>query len=261
MVPGWKEHFICLGCLSRMRWNAAEGRRLQCKEAERSKDSKVKAQIFTHLLYRHWNAYREGKRTHLFLVQVRSGILRMATTGIDPIIDDRSRPNTRRLRCAGILARRAGRLRLLAGWEGNLLRLEPRSKPRDSTNNDLFTVPVNCAWDTHLAQILAATKNITAENKASDYTPLYSPDGKYIAYRAQQRPGYESDRFRLMLFDRKTGQKTELTNGFDQWVGTFIWASDSEIIYFSSEHKRHSLIYAVDISQSNGDFYRDRTLR
>jgi len=49
------------------------------------------------------------------------------------------------------------------------------------------------------AQILAATKNITAGNKAADNTPLYSPDGKYIAYRAQQRPGYESDRWRLML--------------------------------------------------------------
>ena len=50
-------------------------------------------------------------------------------------------------------------------------------------------------------------KNITADNPASDSTPLYSPDGRYIAYRAQQRPGYESDSFRLMLYDRKTARK------------------------------------------------------
>ncbi len=69
-----------------------------------------------------------------------------------------------------------------------------------STNNDLWIVPVNGG----------PAKNITADNPASDSTPLYSPDGRYIAYRAQQRPGYESDRFRLMLYDRKTGEKREL---------------------------------------------------
>ena len=69
-----------------------------------------------------------------------------------------------------------------------------------------------------------ASKNITADNPASDSTPLYSPDGRYIAYRAQQRPGYESDRFRLMLYDRKTGEKKNLTEELDEWVGTFVWA-------------------------------------
>ena len=86
-----------------------------------------------------------------------------------------------------------------------------------STNNDLWIVPVN-GRDAGAG----ATKNITADNPASDSTPLYSPDGKYIAYRAQQRPGYESDRFRLMLYDRKTGKKTNLTEDFDHWVGTLL---------------------------------------
>ena len=76
--------------------------------------------------------------------------------------------------------------------------------PAASTNNDLWIVPV-----TRRRRI--AAKNITADNPASDSTPLYSPDGRYIAYRAQQRPGYESDRFRLMLYDRKTGEKKNLT--------------------------------------------------
>ncbi len=78
-------------------------------------------------------------------------------------------------------------------------------------------------------------KNITADNPASDSTPLYSPDGKYIAYRAQQRPGYESDRFRLMLYDRKTGEKKNLTEGFDRWVGTFTWSPESAFVCFVAE--------------------------
>ncbi len=87
------------------------------------------------------------------------------------------------------------------------------------------------------ADVLAKTKNITADNPASDSTPLYSPDGKYIAYRAQQRPGYESDRFRLMLYDRKTGEKANVTEEFDRWIGTFTWSPDSRVVYFSAEDK------------------------
>ncbi|HWI69378.1 MAG TPA: S9 family peptidase, partial [Nitrospiraceae bacterium] len=136
--------------------------------------------------------------------------------------------------------------------------------PAASTNNDLWIVPINVGADASSAPrseatraatdadwektVLSHTKNITADNPASDTSPLYSPDGRYIAYRAQQRPGYESDRFRLMLYDRKTGEKKDLTDGFDQWVGSYLWARDSKSIYFTSEHKRHSLICEVDIA-------------
>ncbi len=84
---------------------------------------------------------------------------------------------------------------------------------------------------TRTAQVLAQTKNITADNPASDSTPLYSPDGRYIAYRAQQRPGYESDRFRLMLYDRKTGEKKNLTEDFDRWVGVHGMVARLEVRY------------------------------
>src|SRR5438876_697998 len=141
------------------------------QKLKQSRESKVSAQIFTHLLFRHWNAYREGKRTHLFVI------------------------------------------------------------PIDSCGTS------HVGADATSAQILAQTKNITADNKAADETPLYSPDGNYIAYRAQARPGYESDRFRLMLYDRKTGHKEELSEGTDRWVGTFTWAPDSWHVYFSYEDR------------------------
>ncbi len=96
------------------------------------------------------------------------------------------------------------------------------------------------------ADVLAKTKNITADNPASDSTPLYSPDGKYIAYRAQQRPGYESDRFRLMLYDRKTGEKKKLTEDFDGWVGTFTWGA-SRFLFFTAEEAGSARIFYTSL--------------
>jgi dipeptidyl aminopeptidase/acylaminoacyl peptidase len=114
--------------------------------------------------------------------------------------------------------------------------------PAASTNNDLWIVPVTGG----------PAKNITADNPASDSTPLYSPDGRYIAYRAQQRPGYESDRFRLMLYDRKTGEKKNLAEKLSTWVGTFAWLPDSSSIYFSSEMLGTSLISVANVDGSAG---------
>jgi dipeptidyl aminopeptidase/acylaminoacyl peptidase len=124
--------------------------------------------------------------------------------------------------------------------------------PAASTNNDLFTVPVDWPADATSAQVIAATKNITAENKAADNTPLYSPGGKYIAYRAQQRPGYESDRFRLMLYDRKTGEKTNLTDNVPTWIGTFTWSTDSRHLFFVTEERGMSPLYSVDLTLKSG---------
>ncbi len=183
----------------------SEDEACNAKRLEEVKNSKVKAQIFTHLLYRHWNAYKEGKRSHIFAVEVpRSAggvtiITHILTVPHDLTPGDYDTPPFS-----------------LGGQENYAFSPDGQEicytsnhdpEPAISTNNDLWIVPVN--GGTGVSPVIA--RNITAENKASDSTPLYSPDGKYIAYRAQQRPGYESDRFRLMLYDRKTGEKKNLT--------------------------------------------------
>ncbi len=195
------------------------------KKLDEANKSKVKAQIFTHLLYRHWNAYKEGKRSHIFLVPV----LTQVHVYHDLTPGDFDAP----------VFSLGGQDDYAFSPDGQEVCYTSNhdKNPAASTNNDLWIVPVSGG----------AAKNITADNPASDSTPLYSPDGRYIAYRAQQRPGYESDRFRVMLYDRKTGEKKNLTEDFDAWVGAFIWSRDSKRLYFASERAGESPIHTVSV--------------
>jgi dipeptidyl aminopeptidase/acylaminoacyl peptidase len=193
------------------------------KKLKESEESKVKALIFDRLLFRHWNAYRAGKRTHILVTSADGSTPRDLTPG------DYNSP----------VFSLGGQDNYAFSPDGQEICYTSNHDKVEatSTNNDLWIVPVNGG----------PAKNITADNPASDSTPLYSPDGKYIAYRAQQRPGYESDRFRLMLYDRKTGLKKNLTEDFDRWVGTFTWALNSSKIFFAAEDRGGQPIFVLDV--------------
>jgi dipeptidyl aminopeptidase/acylaminoacyl peptidase len=205
------------------------------KKLNQANESMVKAQIFTRLLYRHWNAYKEGKRSHLFVVSAING---------RPSVGDQLRPVPRDLtpgdHDAPVFSL-GGQDDYAFSPDGQEMCYTSNHDKNEaaSTNNDLWIVPVTGG----------PAKNITADNLASDSTPLYSPDGNYIAYRAQQLPGYESDRFRLMLYDRKTGVRRDLTSALDAWVGTFAWWPDSSGLYFVAANKGQSPIYSLAISR------------
>ena len=77
----------------------------------------------------------------------------------------------------------------------------------------------------------AAALQITADNKATDVAPRYSPDGRYLAYLAQRRPGFEADRYVLWLYDRKSGKRQALTESLDAHAGEPVWSPDSRRIY------------------------------
>jgi len=227
------------------------------KKLKEVEQSKLKALIFDRLLYRHWNAYKEGKRSHIFVESVEwvSAVSEQKLSPSGPAVTLHSGPP------------RAIPLDLTPGdYDAPVFSLGGQDdyafspdgqeicyasnhdkNPAASTNNDLWIVPVSVGAGDSPAQVLAKTKNITADNPSSDSSPLYSPDGRYIAYRAQQRPGYESDRFRLMLYDRKTGEKKNLTESFDGWVGTFVWLKHPAPEYhllFVSEGGGHTTIFS-----------------
>jgi len=191
----------------------------QQRNEERAK-SKVKAQIFTHLFFRHWSSFTYGKRTHLFVVPVEGGTARDLTPG------DHDVPPFS-----------------FGGQE--LYAISPDGKevaftsnitehPSWSTNNDIFVIPIS-----------GGTPKKISTSPGSDSTPLYSPDGRWVAWRMQMIDGYESDRFRLVIYDRQTGSISNLTENFDQWVESFDWAPDSKKIYFVSGWQGGAPLYSV----------------
>jgi len=220
------------------------------KKLKQVEDSKVKAIVFDRLLYRHWNAYKRGTRTHIFVLPAPTlpsgeGWGTPISVARDLTPGDYDSP----------VFSLGGQDNYAFSPDGQEICYTSNHDKVEatSTNNDLWIVPVNGGTGSvGTGDSPVQAKNITADNPASDSTPLYSPDGKYIAYRAQQRPGYESDRFRLMLYDRKTGRKTSFapTQKTDFWVGTFTWFLDSSKLYFVAEDKGESPIYSVSFKMN-----------
>jgi dipeptidyl aminopeptidase/acylaminoacyl peptidase len=207
------------------------------KKLEETEKSKVKAMIFTRLLYRHVNAYSDGTRSHIFVIPVDACVATTAQGCPAGAARDLTPGDYDAVSSFG-----QDEYAFAPDGQEICYTLNRDKNEATSTNNDLWIVSVSGG----------PGRNITSDNPASDSTPLYSPDGKYIAYRAQRRPGYESDRLRLMLYERKTGEKKDLTESFDQWVGSYTWAPDSSTIYFSADHEGHSLIYAVGTTVTTG---------
>jgi dipeptidyl aminopeptidase/acylaminoacyl peptidase len=193
----------------------------QKRDAEKER-SKVKAHVAERLLYRHWTHWNEGHRSHLFVTAADgTGTPRDLTAAADYDVppDERGGPDD--------------------------INFSPDSKEvcftavtdrveAISTNADLFLVPA-AGGD---------IKRITNQ-PGFDANPVYSPDGKYIAYHAQLTAEYEADRWRLMLYDRQSGKNVNLSEAFDRSVEGISWSADSKLIYFTAEDETEKPVYSM----------------
>jgi dipeptidyl aminopeptidase/acylaminoacyl peptidase len=195
------------------------------KHDEEKAQSKVKAQVFTHLLYRHWNAFTGEKRSHLFLVSVDGGLPRDLNPG-----DDHDVPPFSLGGPDGYAFSPDGKE---IAFEENI---DP--VPAISTNSDIFTLRLD---DPNAKPVKIST------TAGGDHSPAYSPDGKYIAWRSQERGGYESDKFRLVIYDRATKQIKNLLPNFDRWVDEFAWGKSSQQIAFASGDRGEVNLYITNI--------------
>ena len=198
-------------------------------------ESKVKAKIFTHLLYRHWNAFTDDHRSHLFLVSVGDGSFRDLNPGDTHDIPPFS-------------------LGEPDGWafspDGREIAYEEKKvdDPALSTSVAIYTLAL---FDAAGNPVEDAQPRKISTSAGGNFTPRYSPDGKWMAWRMQERAGYESDRFRLVVYNRATHAIKEVLPNFDRWVDEEAWGpsefENSKDIYFTAGDKGEEPIFSCSI--------------
>jgi dipeptidyl aminopeptidase/acylaminoacyl peptidase len=200
---------------------------------EELKKSKVKAKIFTRLFYRHWNAFTEFKRSHLFVVPADATAVGNAVSVPGKPAASLTVPRDLTPGDHDVPPFSLGGQDMYAispdgqevAYTSNIDEVEATS-----TNDEIFIVPIK-----------GGTANKISTSPGADTTPLYSPDGKYLAWRSQARAGFEADKWRLLVQDRQSGKTRDLTEKFDRWVGSFCW-TDTNQIYFTFEQFGQSFI-------------------
>jgi len=186
----------------------------------------VKARQLDRLMFRHWNAWKDGKRSHVFAVLAEGGTPKDLTPG-----DADAPPFS--------LGGPDDYAFSPDGKELCFVRNDDRNEAI-STNNELFVVPVDGK---------TAARKLTM-NPAADNSPIYSPDGKFIAFRAQARAGFESDRWRLMIYDRTSSATRSLTESFDRHIESFQWTPDSKALFLIAGDEARQPVFRVDLTGS-----------
>ena len=208
---------------------------------EELKNSKVKAKIFTKLLYRHWNAFTEFKRSHLFVVSSDADASKQESTASRAPTD--LTPGDHDVPPFNL----GGQDMYAISPDGQELaytsNIESEAGPAyveaTSTNNEIFIVPM----------IGGASKKIST-SPGNDSTPLYSPDGHHIAWRSMARAGFEADKETLVVYQRQLAQSRKLAADWDRSVGSFAWLPDSKTIILSAEDHGESPLYSLALDSS-----------
>jgi len=188
------------------------------------KKSPLRAYMADELLYRHWTAYRSGRRTHLLALRVKGGAVTDLTPG------DFESPAFS-LGGGGFDISPDGKE---VCFESN--RDAPSARAW-TTNKDLWVAPISGG----------PAKNLTDSNEAFDGDPHYAPNGSAIAYLRQERPGYESDLFSVALYDRKAGTSRVITGGLKNWVMDMRWTPDSEALVLKVAEKGRFPLYRLNV--------------
>ena len=196
------------------------------RKLEEIADRKASGRIYDRLFVRHWDTWSDGRRSHVFVLPKQGGEAKDLMPAMDA--DTPSKPF-------------GGPEEIAFAPDGKSLLFTARDAGREeawSTNFDLFEAPVDGS---------RAPKCLTASNKAWDTTPVFSPDGKTLAYLAMTRPGYEADRFRIILRDWPAGKERVLADSWDYSPAGLRWSADGTKILATAPNKGQTSLFAIDV--------------
>jgi dipeptidyl aminopeptidase/acylaminoacyl peptidase len=188
---------------------------------------KATGKTYDRLFFRHWDSWADGRRSHIFVVPASGG------TPVDVMKDmDADAPSKPF----------GGRSEYTFTPDGRAIVFGARNAGREeawSTNFDLFVAPIDGS---------AAPRNLTSANPAWDAQPAFSPDGRTLAYTAMQRPGYEADRFRIVLRAWPEGTERVLTESWDRSAGDLAWSDDGKTLFTTSDDLGNHALFAIDVA-------------
>ncbi len=190
--------------------------------------TKASGKVHDRIFVRHWDTWSDGRISQLFVLTLTNGRAVepvSVTAALDADVPSKPFGDASEYTFSPDSTKLAFNARI-----------KGKSEPW-STNFDVYEVGVDGG----------EPRNLTAGNPAWDAQPVYSPDGSLLAWRAMERPGFEADRFHVVLSDLKTGERRALTQGWDRSVASIAFSRDGKAIYATTDHFGQHPLWSIDL--------------